>query len=129
MLSLTRPSMHEHSLVRALLRKVEDIAAEHPGNQIVTIRVRIGEFSGAEADLLSSAYDELVKDTSLRGAALNVERVPLEAVCDQCGHQFHIERFHFECDKCGSVRLSLRGGEELLLDSVTLEETVDEPKH
>jgi Zn finger protein HypA/HybF involved in hydrogenase expression len=73
--------------------------------------------------LLASAYDDLVEDSSLRGTVLNVQRVPLSAVCDQCGHEFHIERFLFECDKCGSLRLSLRGGEELLLDSVTMEET------
>jgi hydrogenase nickel incorporation protein HypA/HybF len=121
--------MHEHSLVRALLRQVEAIAAEHPGSQIKSFRVRIGEFSGVEVDLLASAYDVLVQDTSLRGAVLNVERVPLEAVCDQCGHEFHIERFQFECDKCGCLRLTLRGGEELLLDSVTLEETVHEQKY
>ena len=99
------------------------MAAEHPGSRVVSVRVRIGEFSGVEPDLLSSAYDDLVQDTPLQDAALDMERVPLEAVCDQCGHQFRIERFHFECDQCGSLRLTLRGGEELLLDSVTLEET------
>ena len=77
--------MHEHSLVRALLRQVEKIAAEHPGSQIISVRVRIGEFSGVEPDLLSSAYDDLVQDTPLQDAALNLERVPLEGLCDQCG--------------------------------------------
>ena len=115
--------MHERSLVRALLRQVQDVANQNPASRVISIRVRIGEFSGVEAELLSSAYDELIQDTPLRGAALNLERVPLEAVCDQCGHQFRIERFHLECGQCGSLRLSLRGGEELLLDSVKLEET------
>lgn len=114
--------MHERSLVRALLRQVQAVAAENPASRVVSIRVRIGEFSGVEADLLASAYDDLVADLPLRGAALIMERVPLEAICEQCGSQFRIERFRFQCDKCGSLKLSLRGGEELLLESVTFEE-------
>ncbi len=116
--------MHERSLVRALLRQVADVAAEHPDSQVTLVRVRIGEFSGVDPDLLAAAYEDMVQDLPLRGTMLDVERVPLEAFCEECSRQFRIERYRFQCDKCGSVRLSLRGGEELLLDSVTLEETV-----
>ena len=58
-----------------------------------------------------------------RSFGYKVVRVPLTAVCDQCGNQFRVERFKFQCDQCGSLRLALRGGEELLLESVTFEET------
>ena len=114
--------MHEHSLVRALLRQVAELAAEHSSSRIVSVRVRIGEFSGVEPDLLSSAYDDLVQNTPLQDAALSMERVPLEGLCEQCGSQFRIERFNFQCDNCGSVKLTLCGGEEMLLDSVMMEE-------
>ncbi len=114
--------MHEQSLVRALLRQVQHVADENPGARVLSIRVRIGDFSGVEPDLLCSAYDDLVQNTPLRGAELKMKRVPLEAICDQCENRFRIERFHFQCDKCGSARLALCGGEELLLESVTFEE-------
>ena len=113
--------MHEQSLVRALLRQVQAVADEQSASRVVSIRVRLGEMSGVEPELVTSAYDELVQVTPLFGATLSLEQVPLEATCDQCGNTFRIERFHFQCDKCGSLRLSLRGGEELLLESVTLE--------
>jgi hydrogenase nickel incorporation protein HypA/HybF len=116
--------MHERSLVKSLLRQVENLAAGHPGSHIVSIRVQIGEFSGVEPSLLAHAYDDLVIETPLRGAALSLEQIPLEAVCDECGCHFRIERFNFQCNKCGSVRLTVCGGEEMLLDSVTMEETV-----
>jgi hydrogenase nickel incorporation protein HypA/HybF len=115
--------MHEQSLVRALLRQVQNVANENSGTRVLSIRVRIGEFSGVEPDLLCSAYEDLVQDTPLRGAELKMKRVPLEAICDQCGNKFRIERFRFECDRCESSKLTLHGGEELLLESVTLEET------
>lgn len=114
--------MHERSLVRALLRQVEDLAERHSPGRVRAICVRLGELSGVEPELFVSAYDELVTETPLRGAALQMERVPLEATCDLCGRQFRIERHRFQCSDCGSSRLSIRGGEELLLESVTIEE-------
>jgi hydrogenase nickel incorporation protein HypA/HybF len=114
--------MHERSLVKALLRQVEDVAAKHPGSHVLSIRVRIGEFSGVEPQFLASAYHDLITDTPFRGASLDLEQVPLAAVCDVCSNHFRIERFNFQCDNCGSLRLTIRGGEEMLLDSVTMEE-------
>jgi Zn finger protein HypA/HybF involved in hydrogenase expression len=65
----------------------------------------------------------------LRSAALEIDHVPLEALCDQCGSRFRMERFSFQCERCGGKNLSLCRGEEVLLESVTLEECVDEPKY
>jgi hydrogenase nickel incorporation protein HypA/HybF len=93
---------------------------------VLSIRVRIGEFSGVEPDLLASAYRDLVHGTSLCDAALDVVRVPLEGICDECGRRFLIERFSFYCDRCGSGRIALVGGEEMLLDAVTLEESYED---
>jgi hydrogenase nickel incorporation protein HypA/HybF len=113
--------MHERSLVRALLRQVADLAREHPGGQVQQVRVRIGEFSGVEPELLAMAYDELVQRTALQESTLAIERVPLTAACVDCKNEFQIERFNFQCDKCGSSRLSIQG-DEMLLESVVIGE-------
>ena len=114
--------MHERSLVRALLRQVQKVADANSGGRVLSIRVHIGEFSGVEPDLVASAYHELVQETCLSDASLEVEKERLEAVCDQCGYSFRIEQFSFICARCGSAHLRISGGEELLLDSVTIEE-------
>lgn len=114
--------MHERSLVQSLLRQVQQVASSHPACRVQAIRVRIGEFSGIEPRLLASAFDDLVQESPLQGTTLDVENVPLAAKCEQCGHEFQIERFSFQCVHCGSSELSLQGGEELLLESVTMEE-------
>ena len=115
--------MHERSLVNALLRQVADVATQYPGSHVLSIRVRIGEFSGVEPELFASAYDDLVTNTPYYGATLDLERVPLEGVCPQCGSHFRIERFNFQCDRCGNSKITISGGEEMLLESVTMEET------
>jgi hydrogenase nickel incorporation protein HypA/HybF len=116
--------MHERSLVRALLRQVQRVADENSAGRVRSIRVRIGEFSGVEPELLASAYDDLVQDTPFYDATLDLQQVALEGCCDQCGNRFRVERFKFQCNQCGSVLLTLRGGEELLLESVMMEEAV-----
>lgn len=114
--------MHERSLVQSLLRQVQQVAGEYPASRVLAIRVRIGQFSGVEPQLLASAFADMVQETSLRGTTLDVESVSLRAQCEQCGHEFQIERFSFQCVLCGSSKLTLQGGEELLLESVTMEE-------
>jgi hydrogenase nickel incorporation protein HypA/HybF len=116
--------MHERSLVRALLRQVQQIANENSAVRVLSIRVRIGEFSGVEPELIASAYDDLIQGTPISGATLDLERSPLEAACHQCGNRFRVERFSFQCARCGSLHVTLRGGEEMLLDSVTMEEAI-----
>lgn len=116
--------MHERSLVRALLKKVQQVADENVAGRVLSIRVRIGEFSGVEPELVANAYYELIQDTRFSDTSLEVEQAPMEAVCDECGCNFRIEQFHFNCARCGSPYVEIRGGEELLLDSVTMEETL-----
>jgi hydrogenase nickel incorporation protein HypA/HybF len=115
--------MHERSLVRALLRQVQQVADENSDGKVVSIRVRVGEFSGVEPELLASAYVELIRGTPLCDATLDMEQVQLEGICDQCGTRFRIERFDFQCRRCGSLHVTVHGGEELLLESVKFEET------
>jgi hydrogenase nickel incorporation protein HypA/HybF len=89
--------------------------------RVLSVRLRIGEFSGVEADLLASAYTQLVDDTPLRESQLEIARTPLVAVCGACGNESRIERFQFQCRNCGSRALSICGGEEMILAAVTLE--------
>lgn len=114
--------MHERSLVKALLRQVEVLAAEYPESRIRSIRVRIGEFAGVEPELFASAFQDIVMHSPFGSVDLDLMRVPLTGDCDQCGNHFGIEGFRFRCDRCGSMKVTLRGGEEMLLESVTMEE-------
>ena len=116
-------SMHEWSLVRALLRQVEALAEQYPDACVTQVRVRVGEFSGVEPELFKGAYEQLVPCTSIHGAELLMETVRLEAECRNCGRRFAVERFQFACPGCRSSLLTICGGEELTLESVVLMES------
>lgn len=120
--------MHEYSLVRNLIRQLDTLREAQGDARIAIVRLRVGEFSGIEPGLLQTAFDDLTLATPIQGARLEIERVPLEAVCQNCGAEFAIpttgpSRFRFVCAACGGQRINLKRGEDLLLESVTMEES------
>jgi hydrogenase nickel incorporation protein HypA/HybF len=120
--------MHEQSLVRSLLSQVQDLAALHAGCCVDEIRVEIGPLAGVEPSLVQSAFEQLVETSSVCGARLVIDEVPLSAVCVACETSFDIERFQFVCPACGSRQVRVTQGDEFRLVSITLWEPVPVPR-
>ncbi len=113
--------MHEASLVQSLLEQVAGLMREHGAPRVQKIQVCIGEFSGVEPELFRSAYELLVENSFARGAELHLQTVPLRARCRDCGIEFSVQQFCFQCPTCSSRSVQTIQGEDLLLESVTLE--------
>lgn len=111
--------MHEYSIVRALLDRVEAEAQSRGASAVHHVRVRIGELSGVEPELLRSAY-ELCSERSLcAGADLEIVPVPARWVCGECGEPVPRGRI-LRCPACGRPA-RLEGGDEILLERIELE--------
>ena len=112
--------MHELSIVEALLDRVAAEAARHRATAVSRLRLRIGELSGVEPDLLATAF-AMARQTSTLCAAAELEIVPeaVEWSCPRCERA--IERGAIlACPTCGSpARLS--GGGEILLERIEME--------
>jgi len=113
--------MHELSVARSLLEQVDALRRQQGAQCVVSIQVSVGEFAGVEPDLFRSAYEMLVEDTPMRGAELQMERVPLGARCGHCGLDFAVARFRFECPECKAGDVTIVRGQGLVLESVTIE--------
>jgi len=48
--------------------------------------------------------------------------VPGELTCDDCGARTTMEEMRIMCSACGSSRVTVTGGEELLVTSIELAE-------
>jgi hydrogenase nickel incorporation protein HypA/HybF len=69
-------TMHEYSIVQALLERVEREAEARGASRVVRVHVRLGEYSGVEPQLLATAYDTFRERTICEGAPLVLDRVP-----------------------------------------------------
>ena len=121
--------MHEMSLVRSLLRQVNEIAAQEQAvGEVVKVHVSIGPLSGVEPLLVRSAYDQLATSAGLGQAELAIEECPLLGVCRDCGESIQIEDFDFRCSACDSVAIRVTSGDAFRLLRLTLRDRRPEPK-
>jgi hydrogenase nickel incorporation protein HypA/HybF len=104
-----------------LLRQVEDLMYTHGADRVLTVGVGVGRLAGVEPDLFQSAFEELVEESPVRGAALRVTTIPVELRCSDCEGRSELLGFRFVCPHCGSGRVVALCGEGVILESVTLE--------
>jgi hydrogenase nickel incorporation protein HypA/HybF len=114
--------MHEYSVVRSLLNQVATIAGPRRESRVSKVQLAVGEFAGVDVQLLEFAFIELAPQSLPGHVQLAVRRVPLQAECNQCKLTFPIEFFRFVCPECGDTGIKVVSGEELMLESVTMEE-------
>jgi hydrogenase nickel incorporation protein HypA/HybF len=111
--------MHEYSIVQALLDRVLDEARSREASAVHRIKVRIGELSGVEPELLASAYTLCRERTLCAEAKLDLERVPARWGCSDCGRAPE-PGAALRCPACGGPA-RLTQGDEILLESIEME--------
>jgi hydrogenase nickel incorporation protein HypA/HybF len=111
--------VHELALAEAIAR----IAAGHAGGRRVTaVEVRVGWLRQVVPDALTFAFELVAQGTIVEGARLAIEQVPAEGICRSCGARSVMGDFPLRCSRCGGLDLEVVAGEELLVDSLELEE-------
>lgn len=111
--------MHEQSLVRQLLRQVDEICRVHGAECVSEVVVEAGPMAGVDPTLLASAFEQLAPTSTARGAKLVIDEVTLQARCNCCDDEFEVCDFVFRCPTCGGNVRVIRG-DELQLVSVSL---------
>ena len=111
--------MHEYSLVRALLDRVEAEARSRNATAVHSISLRIGEASGVVPELFLTAYDMVKEGTLCAGARLDMERVEARWECSGCGREISGGEI-LSCPGCG-LPARLVAGDELWLERLELE--------
>jgi hydrogenase nickel incorporation protein HypA/HybF len=112
--------MHEQTLVKTLLKQVDEIRCEQRARHVTEVRVEVGPLSGVEPLLLSGAFDLLAPTTTSAGATLVIDEVTILGECKQCDHTFEVVDFNFRCPTCRGNIVVIRG-DELQLVSVSLD--------
>jgi hydrogenase nickel incorporation protein HypA/HybF len=113
--------MHEFSVVQALLMQVEDIAKKHDVNSVKKIYIVIGEVSGVEPHLLRMAFDTFKENTIASNAELIIEFQKPHIYCEECKKEVSLERYSMCCPLCGSFKVRLIKGDELILRTLEFE--------
>jgi hydrogenase nickel incorporation protein HypA/HybF len=113
--------MHELSIAESIVALAERHAA---GRAVYAVDVKVGHLRQVVPSALEFAFELTAKGTSLEGAELRLEAVAAAGRCRACGADSVLEGFPLTCAACGGLDVEVTAGEELLVDSLELEETM-----
>ncbi len=111
--------MHEYSIVQALMRRVESEARVQNATSVGRIRVALGELSGVDPELLSTAYEVFRERTLCHAAEMEIRTVPALWACPSCG----LPLAQGEVLRCPSCQAPARlvSGDEIVLEQIEME--------
>jgi hydrogenase nickel incorporation protein HypA/HybF len=115
-------AVHEFSIAQSII----DIASRHAaGRRVTQVTVRVGHLRQVVPSALTFSFDVVAQGTPIEGAELAIERVPAVGLCRRCGAESRLQVFPLQCQACGGFDLRIVAGEELVVDSLIVEEAED----
>jgi hydrogenase nickel incorporation protein HypA/HybF len=114
--------VHELSIAQAVVQIANRHAA---GRRITRVELKVGHLRQVVPSALEFAFELVANDTPAEGAELAIEELPAQGRCRACGSETTMAGFPLCCGACGGLDIQITGGEELLVDSLELEELED----
>jgi hydrogenase nickel incorporation protein HypA/HybF len=113
--------VHELSIAQAMVAIADRHAA---GRRVLSVDVKVGHLRQVVPSALGFAFELVAEGTAVEGAELRIEEVPAAGICSSCGAESALPGFPMTCAQCGGMDLEVIRGEELLVDSLEIEETL-----
>jgi hydrogenase nickel incorporation protein HypA/HybF len=116
--------MHELSIAQA----IADVALRHAaGRRVTKVEVKVGHLRQVVPDALAFAFELVTQETPLEGAELELEAVEAGGRCRACGTDGPFPGFPLTCSACGGLDVDVTRGEELLVESLEIDELERDP--
>ena len=111
--------MHELSIAQAVL----DVVLRHAaGRRVTRVDLQVGHLRQIVPSSLIFSFELIATSTSAEGAELVLESIPAVGSCRACGAESVLHEFPLQCSSCGGLDLTIVAGEELIVESLSLEE-------
>jgi hydrogenase nickel incorporation protein HypA/HybF len=115
--------MHELSIAEAVVAIVERHAQ---GRRVTKVELKVGYLRQVVPTALEFAFELTAQGTVAEGAELEMEQIEAAGRCQSCGARTPLPELPLVCRECGSIDVEVTRGEELLVDSLELEEDAEE---
>ena len=115
--------MHEMSIVQALLEQVQsEVEKSGQAGRVASLHLVIGRLSGVHVDSIRFGFELLSPGSIADGATLCIEQPKARCCCAVCGAHPEIDEIVVCCPVCGEADITIGGGQELLLESIEIED-------
>jgi hydrogenase nickel incorporation protein HypA/HybF len=112
--------MHELAVCQSILAQAAAIAAANNADRVERITLHIGRLAGIEPGLLRTAFPLVAYGTCCEAAILCIETAAIDVECRLCGTTRDVAPNRLLCGSCGTWRVTVRGGDEMRLESLEL---------
>lgn len=110
--------MHEMGIAMQILNIVQQSLPPGEPVRVKAIHIRAGKLTAIVPASLSFCMEVVSKGTVAEGAEMIFIEVPVRVECDQCGEETEIEKPPFACASCGSDRVEIIAGREMVIESI-----------
>ncbi len=115
--------MHEMGIALRIVEIARSaIPKEAADRAVEAVNLKVGKLTAIVPESMRFCFSVVSRDTPLEGAKLNIEEIPVTAVCGDCLAEFTIESADFSCPKCKSPDIRILSGRELTVASIELAE-------
>lgn len=111
--------MHELSIAGSV---VEIASRQANGRRVTKVRMKVGHLRQVVPSALAFSFELVTEGTPVEGAELEMEEIPATGRCRACAEESRFDGFPLQCASCGGFDLEILSGEELLVESLELEE-------
>jgi hydrogenase nickel incorporation protein HypA/HybF len=115
--------MHELSIVDALIEQVQ-VELDDAGQKgrVLRLELSIGRLSGVHGDSIRFAFELLSPGTRVENAEIVICEPRAVCNCRNCNSRVEIDEIVIQCPKCASDDITIEGGQELVLNSIDVED-------
>lgn len=119
--------MHELSVCASIADAVRAKAGER---EVVSVQLRIGNLRQFVPDTLEFCWGMVCDNSSLAGSRLEIEHIPAEIECADCGARSVLDQPLMICPACSGGLVMVVAGEECMVTSIEVKDLVEpcEPK-
>ena len=110
--------MHELGIVMHIAESVIEVMKEEELTEVQKIVLQVGELSSVIPRYLEECYPAAVDGTVLEKTKLEIEILPGNARCKDCGEIFNLIKNKRICPKCGADHWELLSGTEFNLKEI-----------
>jgi hydrogenase nickel incorporation protein HypA/HybF len=110
--------MHELGVIIEIVKQVELVAKENEVDKIEALVLQIGELSSMIPHYMKKLYPAAVEGTLLENSTLEIEVIPGNGLCRECGQVFNLMKENGACPGCRSKSFELLSGKEFMIKEI-----------
>ena len=110
--------MHEIRIAEDLSFIVLETARKENLSKVTKVNISFGQLVQIVPDIFEFAFREIVRNSVIQDAEIDIEIIPVKMKCKICGSDFQVKENLFACNECNSTDLEILQGKELFIKSI-----------